>query len=180
MVVLRGVKYFAYGSNMCAARLRARVLSCEFHSTARLEGFQFRYTRGDIHDGSGKCSVHPTGHPTDTVHGVVYEFPEPDLHVLDRIEGAGFGYARTLLEVRGAGGSLSVVAYLTEHSGIEHAFAPYDWYRDFVVHGAREHGLPQGYIGALDAPGVLADPDALRAAREQAVLHAGAVQGDRP
>ena len=31
------------------------------------------------------------------------------------------------------------------------SLTPYDWYKAFVLAGAREHGLPQDYVAALDA-----------------------------
>jgi gamma-glutamylcyclotransferase len=36
---------------------------------------------------------------------------------------------------------------------------PYCWYRDFVIQGAIEHGLPPAYIEALAAQPFIQDPD---------------------
>ena len=50
------------------------------------------------------------------------------------------------------------------------ALVPFDWYRDLVVAGAIEHGLPASYIDELMRAPVVSDPDAARAARAYRLL----------
>jgi gamma-glutamylcyclotransferase len=53
------MRYFAYGSNMCSGRLRARV-TCDFVTTAKLAGYQLRFHKLS-RDGSSKCDAFRTG-----------------------------------------------------------------------------------------------------------------------
>ena len=90
--------------------------------------------------------------------------------MLDEIEGCGYGYRRLEVQVQGAAGPLAAFTYTAEACEAVHACAPYDWYLDFVLDGAREHGLPWEYLTALSAQPVRTDRDARRAQRERAVL----------
>jgi len=47
---------------------------------------------------------------------------------------------------------------------------PYTWYKEFVVRGAEQHGLPDGYIEQLKAIDAVADPDAARDRHNRCVL----------
>ena len=40
--------------------------------------------------------------------------------------------------------------------------APYHWYRDYVLFGAREHGLPAPYVDAIARVPSVDDPDPAR------------------
>lgn len=50
------ILYFAYGSNMSSARLRARVPSCRPIGIAFLPGHELRFHKRSK-DGSGKCDA---------------------------------------------------------------------------------------------------------------------------
>ena len=63
--------YFAYGSNMYAARLRYRVPSCRFRLSAQLLRHRLCFHKRSS-DGSGKCNAFATAASKDTVFGVVY------------------------------------------------------------------------------------------------------------
>lgn len=52
---------------------------------------------------------------------------------------------------------------------------PYDWYRDLVIAGAREHGLPPEYIQALEAVPAIKDLDVRRAAQARELLRSSGV-----
>ena len=56
------------------------------------------------------------------------------------------------------GTSRDAVAYLATDDAIDDSVAPYIWYKDFVVEGAREHGLPPAYVAHFIAS-VAAVPD---------------------
>ena len=47
---------------------------------------------------------------------------------------------------------------------------PSTWYRDLVVAGAIEHGLPPRYVEELARVPAAADPDVARAARARRLL----------
>jgi len=49
--------YFAYGSNMAAERLRARVPSARLMGSAVLAGHALRFHKPGSNDGSAKCDA---------------------------------------------------------------------------------------------------------------------------
>ena len=57
--------YFAYGSNMCAGRLRGRVPSAVPVRVARLLNHSLRFHKRSDKDGSGKADACFTGEPED-------------------------------------------------------------------------------------------------------------------
>jgi hypothetical protein len=164
------VLYLAYGSNMLTARLTARVPSAREPRVAALPGCEVRYRKLSV-DGSAKCDLVRVGGGA-VAYGVVFEVDPGDMAGLDRAERAGYGYHRAELTAEVEGGQVQVAAYLADESHVVRGPAPYDWYRDLVVAGAREHGLPEAYVRAQLDVAAVADPDAGRARHERAVLGA--------
>jgi hypothetical protein len=161
--------YFAYGSNLYPFRLAERTPSCRIIGAARLVGHQLRFhKRSNVpDDGSGKCDAFATGRDEDAVYGAVYRIPLSELPALDAAEGNGRGYERVTarVEVRRTGTPMAAQLYVAQAAWIEPALAPYDWYLELVVNGARHHGLPHGYLRRLARIRTIADPDTRRAAR---------------
>jgi hypothetical protein len=128
-------------------------------------------------DGSAKCDLVFGGEPA-TAYGVVFEIDPGELPILDRYEDAGSCYDRGSITVLAGNRSLEVLTYLA--ASIDDDLAPYDWYRNWVVAGAREHELPEDYVREqLDVPAV-PDPSAARGDRERnALLEALRATGPR-
>jgi hypothetical protein len=159
--------YFAYGSNMLDARLRERVKSARPVGVGCLSGYQLRFNKRST-DGSSKCNVVATGNPLDEVMGVVFEVEEGEKVVLDGIEK---GYEPTVVPIVLGGGTVVAFVYVAAPEKCDEALRPYMWYRDYVLSGARLHGLPASYIGsAIESVEAVPDPDANRAARNRHVL----------
>jgi gamma-glutamylcyclotransferase len=161
---------FAYGSNMLTARMQERAPSSKVVSVGQLFGFELCWHKRSRIDGSGKCSVTETGHPKDVVWGVVYEMSAEDKVNLDREEGLGRGYGERVVKVVTRTGSGTAMAYYA--TSIDAGIRPYDWYRDLVVVGAREHGLPHEYVHALEGIVAVADSDVDRAEKNRRLLAA--------
>lgn len=166
---MRRCHYFAYGSNMFTPRIGARIGSARVIGVAALSGHVLRFHKRG-RDGSGKGDAFWTGNGDDLVRGVLFEVTEADMCVLDRHEGRGNGYAREEVRVEMAGGA-SVTALTYQATWIDPMRQPYHWYKHHVLAGAREHGLPEAYIGAIAATPSLADPVATRQQREMAIHH---------
>jgi gamma-glutamylcyclotransferase len=83
--------YFAYGSNMSARRLVARVPSARVVASGFVSGCRLAFDKIS-NDGSGKCDCESTGVAGDRVYGVIFGVAFRDRVVLDRFEGAGAGY----------------------------------------------------------------------------------------
>jgi cation transport regulator ChaC len=155
--------YFAYGSNMYAARLRYRAPSCRFLFTARLLRHLLCFHKRSS-DGSGKCNAFATAASKDSVFGVVYEISPAEKPALDRAEGLGSGYHDERLRVRTPNGQeVQVQTYIADRDAIDDKLKPYSWYKDFVVKGAHEHGLPSEYIHSyIESVLAVTDPDRKR------------------
>ena len=153
-------KYFAYGSNLFSARLRARVPSALVRSTGYLEGYTVRYNKRSV-DGSGKCNVVRTDE-NDRVYGVVYDFLVDEQAALDKHEGLGRGYHTEEIRVVTDNGETGAYTYVADESAVDNSLRPYSWYKEFVVKGARQHPLPDEYIAQLESVDADADPDAER------------------
>lgn len=158
---------FAYGSDMLTARIMARVPSVRLLGSACLERFVLRWNKRSK-SGSGKCSIEETGHRADVVWGVLHAFDGEGKRKLDEFEGLGCGYGERMVTVLAGGKPHRVWAYYA--TSIDVNVRPYDWYRDLVVAGAREHGLPPEYIASLEAVPAIKDLDGRRAARERQLL----------
>lgn len=153
--------YFAYGSNMTTARLRARADSARPVGAARLEGFAWRCDKRSL-DGTAKANL--AREDGSETWGVLYEIDTADLEALDRSEG---GYERIAVVVRvGDHTTRAAYTYLSQRL-CDPDVAAADWYLGLVLAGAREHGLPEAWIRAIEAargvrePIVFDDPDNL-------------------
>ncbi|MFV0410118.1 MAG: gamma-glutamylcyclotransferase family protein [Paracoccus sp. (in: a-proteobacteria)] len=78
--------YFAYGSNLLAARLRARCTSARRIGSAAAEGFDIAFDKIG-QDGSGKATLVPV--PGRKVPGALFQLDNSQMGMLDRIEGVG-------------------------------------------------------------------------------------------
>ena len=164
--------YFAYGSNMCEARLQRRVPSARALQTARLSGYKFRFHKQSS-DGSAKGNAFHTGNPEDAVYGVLFHIDGREKAALDMAEAVGKGYAELAVTVSdGAGNRHEAFMYVAEHSAVDDQLFPYTWYKRFVVEGARQHALPDDYLSQIEAMTDIEDPDRNRARRNAVILSA--------
>lgn len=150
------LRYIAYGSNLLPARLAARIPIVAVHGTVALPDYALDFTkRGG--DGSGKCHLEPR--PGAHAWGVVYEIAVAHRATLDGIEGFGKGYDEAWLNLPRHG---RCFFYAANPDYVDPSLVPFDWYKAFVVEGARAHGLPADYLAALEAVTALRDPDEAR------------------
>lgn len=161
---------FAYGSNMLARRLRERAPSARPITVAVLTGHELRWHKVS-QDQSGKCDVVQIETPQARVIGVVYEILTSEKDSLDAAEGLGNGYAEKQVVLESEGGQIQAQTYFA--TKIEPSLAPYTWYKALVVAGAKQYGLPEAYIHALEAATAKVDADAQRAAKNFAIANAG-------
>lgn len=157
------MRYFAYGSNLLLARLRERSPSTKRIARARLPAHRLCWHKRGTLDGSGKCDAWLTGHAKDTVWGALFEIADTERARLDTAEGLGLGYRATLVQVETTGGVRTAFVYVATPDAVDDTLAPFDWYRDLVVAGARESTLPARYISTLAAVPAIVDPDTDRA-----------------
>ena len=144
----RTYRYFGYGSNMSTERLRARVPSARARGRGRLLHHTLRWHKLG-RDGSGKCDIEPTD-TRNVVWGVLYDVAWSEKPALDAAEGLGTGYFEKEVRIVTDDGECLALTYHANPDRIDSALRPRDWYKDHVVRGASEHGLPADYIRKLE------------------------------
>ena len=119
-----------------------------------------------------------TGNTAALAYGVLYDLADSDGGTLDRVEGVHTGgYIRCSIQLRCRdGGTTSAVTYIASDRHVDPACVPFDWYRDLVVAGALEHGLPAPYIDELAQIPAVPDPDSGRSVQARRLLEGS----DRP
>lgn len=142
------IHIFAYGSNMCTERLQARVPSAEPVATGYVLQRRFAFHKRS-EDGSAKADARLTGSNFDRVWGVVFRVHSDEKPTLDEHEFLGIGYDEELVEVVHEAGVLESWMYVAREEAIDPSLLPYSWYHEFILHGARQHGLPADYIQFL-------------------------------
>lgn len=161
------LNYFAYGSNMSLARLRARVPSAEKIGSFMLREHSLRFHKCG-QDGSGKCDAFATRNREDFLVGVLFTIDAGEKAHLDRIEGLGRGYEHKWVSVRNDAG-LEYEAATYYATSVDVTLKPFSWYKHHVLVGARESALPAQYIRAIESVAHLEDPDRWRDSQERAV-----------
>jgi hypothetical protein len=164
------VVYFAYGSNMSTARLRKRMPSCKPLGIATLPGHALRFHKRST-DKSGKCNAFASG-KDNSVIGVLFSFDPAERAKLDEAEGVGSGYEHAMVTVTNEKGRRQkILTYLATLDYIDDSLKPYGWYKDFVLTGGKEHGLPPEYIAEfIQSVEVIEDPNKTRDMKQRATL----------
>ncbi len=161
--------YLAYGSNMCSVRLRQRAPSARCVGAALLPGWELRFHERS-QDGSGKCNIARSENPGAVVHGVVFELDPAEKRALTTPRCGVSGIAaRTCGSTSASDGRPPSPTSHRLPSWTIRCF-PTAGYWNFVVAGAREHGLPESYLAELLAIEVRADPDSHRESANRSLL----------
>ncbi|MGK7294201.1 MAG: gamma-glutamylcyclotransferase family protein [Candidatus Wenzhouxiangella sp. M2_3B_020] len=158
--------YFAYGSNLMSARLKARCPSAHKAGNAILPRFRLAWHKVGSDD-TGKCDAVFTGNPGDRVHGVAWAIRRSEMPALDYHEELDSGYYACNVPI--TIGSRRRLARTYRAIPTDPELKPLDWYKRFVVEGAREHGLPEDYIARLALTPSVSDADTGRRARNMRV-----------
>ncbi len=82
--------YFAYGSNLLAARIHMRNPSAVFRTVARLDDYQLEFDLDKPGVWKG-CAATITESPGNHVWGIVWTLNKPDMENLDQQEGVSEG-----------------------------------------------------------------------------------------
>jgi gamma-glutamylcyclotransferase (GGCT)/AIG2-like uncharacterized protein YtfP len=134
--------YFAYGSNMDDAAMRARCPRSRRIGPARLARHRFALMA------DGYATV--VRDPHNTVHGVLYDLALSDAPALDRYEEVSRGlYAKVVQPVlRSDGGPARALVYVGNAPASANP-KPRAGYLEGVVAAATAAGLPPGYVDFL-------------------------------
>jgi gamma-glutamylcyclotransferase (GGCT)/AIG2-like uncharacterized protein YtfP len=136
--------YFAFGSNMSQSRMHARIPEAESLGRAQLREWVLRLNKHGA-DGSAKANIEREAGAN--VWGVVYRLRRNHIPKLDRFEG---GYQRIDVEVVPPDAiAIACICYASD-TLLQRARC-FDWYKEHMLRGAREHDLPASYIAMLAA-----------------------------
>ena len=131
--------YFAYGSNMSRAPMRARCPTAREAGTATLAGYRLIVTS------DGYASVVPE--PGGTVHGLAWQLGSRDIAALNAYESLDTGlYSIVTLPVSLGARTMPAMVYVARSRtpGL-----PRPGYLEAVLAAARELDLPPAYVDAL-------------------------------
>jgi len=144
------IKMFSYGSNMSLQRLRKRVPSAVQLSIGYVEGYSLKCFKKSK-DGSGKASIIPTNNKEDKVWGVIFMLEEKDKPNLDKAEGLGYGYNEIKVDVVSFDATTQCQVYIADNDYLNETLVPYNWYKSYIVNGAKQYNLPSEYIETLES-----------------------------
>ncbi len=142
--------YFAYGSDMNLAQMKQRCSSPKVLGIARLPGYRVDFFgETAIWDGAQDTVI---SDPKSEVWGVLYELTFSDYEQLDfyvdvRFDGTGpyFHYPVDVIDIEQR--TINAMIYKKDKCG--EVMPPSTEYLNFIIQGAKEHGLPEDYIALL-------------------------------
>ena len=143
--------YFAYGSNMEAARIVKRCPSAKFLFKAKLPDFRLDFTRFSTGNQCGVADI--IRDLSATVWGVVYEIDDKDKTALEKFEGVPVrAYEPCTVEVQPDGDrarSIQATTYVVV-TKLDPRPKPDAEYKARIVNGAKHWKLPAEYIASLE------------------------------
>ncbi len=143
---MSSILYFAYGSNLDLRQFRRRCPGAVVVGRARLPDHRLAFTRYSSNRRGGVADI--VHQPGVEVWGALYEVDEACLAALDEYEGVPQAYRRETVRVVDDGGlEREAVAYIANRTG---EFAPSRQYLALIARGARDHGLPEEYVLAIE------------------------------
>ena len=169
--------YFGYGSNMLTCKLKDRCPSAVPIGICKIKKHSLKFhkvshaNQNGIPDVSGKGDMIPSESETDEVYGVLFKILKKEEKKLDKAEGyPKYGYdKKTDFDVTTIKGEkYSSVMYFA--NDIDPKKKPYHWYKEQVVQGARENGLPEDYIKKIESFESIQDMDEERVAKNEKYL----------
>lgn len=136
--------YFAYGSNIDRAQMRARCPGALFAGVARLPGHRFTVNR------HGYATVVPDA--ASEVYGVLWRINEAGERALDRYEGVAEGlYRKTAADVELLGRAPARVDGALIYVAVDaRPGRPRASYLELILAAARQHGFPRDYVRRLE------------------------------
>ena len=160
------INYFAFGSNLNHFRLHQRIGDFEILGIACLTQHQLVFHKQGA-DQSGKCTVVP--HFSHDVWGVIYEINNQQKQKLDFFEGVGHGYSAVYYDIEYRGDTINALLYQAQLDAMDDGLLPFDWYKAYVLSGAKNHQLPDAHIKHIELTPCIIDPDQQRSAKNSKI-----------
>ena len=124
-----------------------------------LKGWKLNFSKKS-QDRSGKGNIVEIRRDGEKVYGVIFEILDSEKQELDWAE---YGYDQremTIFDEKNSRKNCeNVIVYYKEEP--DNSKIPYDWYKAYIVEGAKKHNLPKSYIKDLEKRRKKRDPDPL-------------------
>lgn len=149
--------YFAYGSNMNAARVKKRQMPFSSFESGVLEGYRLVFNkRSTIYPGAASANIE--SNPDDKVEGLLYALEDDQgIEAMDPFEGYPVRYDRTLVSIQTAGSTVQSWVYIANQTYIAEGLRPASWYLNHLLAG--ELYLSRPYFEKLSLIDCLPDSD---------------------
>lgn len=148
--------HFAYGIDLNPAWMARHSPGHRTLGIARLVDHRIAFPHYSANERSASISI--AVKLGDVVWGALYDVPGDDIPVLDHVfEFAPDGpphlnaYTRKTVSLQRPGGMQPIEASTYVAATQDNSAPPTDKYMMAVIDGARYHGLPRAYVGALQA-----------------------------
>ena len=143
------MKYFAYGSNMDAERMRERNISFSQRIHATLKGYSSKFNKvASCNPKEGYANIVPN--EKGIVEDVLYEISQSDLPKLDKCEGYPNHYGKIRVKVQSdEGQQVEVVTYIAQPDKIMQNLKPSKDYLKRLLKG--RDILPEDYCRRLES-----------------------------
>lgn len=144
--------YFAYGSNLSRQRLHLHAPSAHLVSIARLEGYRLAFSIESKRSWLGGVGD-IVAEPGSEVWGALWVIGAEHSRELDAQEGLFRdppAYRRLTVEVRTPAGDLVRCRTYQVVAPHPKGYAPSPAYKQTILTGARDIGLPEAYIARLE------------------------------
>ena len=151
------VFYFAFGSNLNHYRLHQRIGDYQHIGIGYLPDYQLVFNKCGG-DGSGKCTV--VKNKGQQVWGAVCQLNSDQKEKLDYYEGVGHGYDAVYKNIiMKDQSSIETLLYQAQLDAMDDGLAPFNWYKEFVLSGAKDHDFPDDYIQMIEQVKSIGDYD---------------------
>jgi cation transport regulator ChaC len=144
------VWYFAYGSNMDCDQKCERTGTIREARVAQLQGFRLAFNKRRKSDESVVANIMPDA--SSVTWGVIYRCRPDAITTLDKFEGVRQGHysRKTVNVITRDGESIEALAYVAMMAFVCDEGIPSVEYLRHILNGAKQHGLPGGYIAAIE------------------------------
>ena len=150
-------------------RLQARLQSAKFLSWGKLPGHHFRFHKVG-RDGSAKTNIPHSNKSEDHIYGALFQISFQEKFILDDIENLNEGYNEYQISVETPQEIVEAFTYIAPEDFQDESLIPFDWYKAFVVLGAKMSGLPKEYIRLLEQFPEKTDHDLERSERKWTLI----------
>nr|XP_053640562.1 gamma-glutamylcyclotransferase-like [Cherax quadricarinatus]XP_053640563.1 gamma-glutamylcyclotransferase-like [Cherax quadricarinatus]XP_053640564.1 gamma-glutamylcyclotransferase-like [Cherax quadricarinatus] len=142
--------YFAYGSNLLKKRIHVNNPSAKMISVAKLKDYRLDFILFSQNWQGATATI--VEDPGNFVYGVIWEIGNEDMAKLDRQEGVNNGVYKVLeVDVETPNGESVRARCYQQLITFTEDKRPSSVYKNVIIQGARENGLPENYIKFLES-----------------------------